>query len=394
MERREAVITGVVLAIMCGVIAGIALFGRQTEIDLALNPGAGPVIATPTPVGVDLDRFVDEAIAFIETSRGQEFLDDPIVVALSDAEFVARVEDDFADDFAEDPELLASFTATHRALGTIGRLESFDEVMQSFGAAGILGFYDPSTDELVVRQVDDLSLLTKSTIVHELAHAFDDQHFDLDRPEYDDRTDEVPWTFRAIAEGSASWVEEQWEETLSADDRQALVEEELSFADPGIFNQFELSFLFLQFAVYELGGDFVADLQSAGGNNLLDDAIESPPPTSEQLIEPGAFDAGEVGLEVPAPDVDGEVLLDGVGGQVLIRALFQGAGINSDIEWGGDWLVIWSDGGLSCLRWDLRADSPVGLENLEARFQQWARLVGSASVRSLDSDTIRVDRCV
>ena len=210
MERREAVITGVLLGAMFAVIAGLFAYGRSQETTLPLNDE--PVVSTTDTPDLDdtpteFDAFVAEAVAFVEATRGRRFVATPTVLSLSEAAFVARIQADFAEDFDESPEDVELFNAMYRAIGLIEPDDSIDDVYGQFGEAGILGFYDPETDELVVRQRDELSLLTMSTIVHELTHAFDDQHFDLDRPEYDDRTDEIAWGFRAVAEGSASWVQ-------------------------------------------------------------------------------------------------------------------------------------------------------------------------------------------
>jgi hypothetical protein len=56
-------------------------------------------------------------------------------------------------------------------------------------------------------------------------------------------------------------------------------------------------------------------------------------------------------------------------------------------------MTVWDDGGLSCFRWDIQSDTPAGLDTLHELFEQWVATVGSASVRLLDSATIRVDRC-
>jgi hypothetical protein len=401
MERREALITGVVLAVTSALIAMIVATGTGPSADLArsLTPAGdrddpGTFDEPADPVGSDtLDEFVDEAIAFVEATRGQPYLTEPVVVALDDEEFVDRVDADLLDEFASNPEDVETLNALYRATGMIAADDTVDEVYRAFGAAGILGFYDPETDELVVRQVEELSLLTKSTIVHELTHAFDDQRFDLDRPEYEDRTDEIPWTFRAVAEGSASWVEGVWKDRLDATDRRSLAEEELNFADPSVFLSFELSFLLYELSPYEYGEPFVEHLVDGGGTAALDGVLAEPPATSEQVMEPPRFDAGELAVELSPPPADAEPLYEGSGGNALIAALFAGNGVFRPVEWGGDQMSVWVDGTQSCLRWDVRAESAPGLADLQTGFEEWADRVGSATVTVLDEATIRVDRC-
>ena len=396
MERREAVITGVLLGAMFAVIAGLFAYGRSQETTLPLNDE--PVVSTTdTPdlddTPIEFDAFVAEAVAFVEATRGRRFVATPTVLSLSEAAFVARIQADFAEDFDESPEDVELFNAMYRAIGLIEPDDSIDDVYGQFGEAGILGFYDPETDELVVRQRDELSLLTMSTIVHELTHAFDDQHFDLDRPEYDDRTDEIAWGFRAVAEGSASWVEEEWKATLSLDQQLQLQQEEFGFADPGIFDRFELSYLLLELSPYDYGRSFVEHLQAGGGNDALNEAIEEPPVTSEQVIDPTRYDVREGAIELAPPPADGEIQFSGIGGQVLIDSIFQGNGVFRDFEWGGDQIVVWTAEGRSCLRWDVQAEDG-GTGAVANNFGQWGDNVGSTVVEILDDRTVRIERCV
>ena len=414
MEQRDALITGLVIAAVCALITVFVVIGRGPADEVSLrnttsdtppsdlddddaggdtSDEGGDDEAPSGDVAAELDAFVDEAIAFVEATRGRAFLEDPVVLALADDDFVARVDADLAEQFDEVPEEVEMFNHFYRALALIGPDESIDEVYRSFGAAGILGFYDPTTDELVVRRPDELSLLTKSTIVHELTHAFDDQHFDLDRPEYDERTDEIPWTFSATVEGSASWVEAEWEASLSAPEQAALLAEELGFGGGTSFDDFEIAFLLNELSIYQYGEVFVERLVREQGIEALDAVIVEPPSTSEQIIEREAFDSGEGALGLDPPTADGPIEIDGVGGQSLIDALFQGNFIRDDIAWGADYLVVWDTGDASCVRWDIRADDQQGAQALQSGFQQWAGIVGNGEVTVLDPTTIRVDRC-
>jgi hypothetical protein len=408
MDRREALITGVVLAVTCALITVIVAGGRRAGDDVATvdedrggsvtEPRSGSDDVDPDDVDPDdvdpdvadqeLDAFVAEAVAFIEATRGREFITEPEVVALTDAEFVDRIDEDFTKEFDEDPESVAMYNAAYRATGLIGSGDDIDDIYRDFGAAGVLGFYDPTTDELVVRQV-----LTRSTIVHELTHAFDDQHFDLDRPEYDDLTDEVPWAFRAVAEGSATWVESQWQDGLSPSERSALLEEELGFGDPSIFGRFELSFLIYELSPYEYGEPFVEHLVDEGGQSALDDVLEEPPVTSEQVMIPPRFDEAEGATPVPAPPADSDVLFEGAGGSALIVALFQGNGVSESVEWAGDQMTVWVDGDRSCVRWDILAETDAGRDELRSGLEAWAGRVGGATVTDLGGLATRVDRC-
>ncbi len=347
--------------------------------------------------GDELADFVAEAIAFIEQERELTFLEDPVVRVVPDAEFVALLDADLAETFDEDPELVEEYTVLYRALRLIDDDETIDEEYRAFGDAGVLGFYDPETKELVVRAGDGLSLMTKSTIVHELVHALDDQRFDLDRPEYDDLTDEIPWTFSAVVEGSASYFESRWVATLSAQDQRDLEAEELAFGDPGVFDEFTFAFLISELSVYFEGEPFVEHLVDDGGLTALDRALLDPPTSSEQVMTPDLY-PGEEPVVVPAPPADGDVVWSGVGGQVIIDSLLSEVLFGSELSaagngWGGDAMVAWRDGDQSCIRWDIVADHGNDLRELSDAMALWASADAGASISSPRDGVLRVDSC-
>jgi len=71
--------------------------------------------------------------------------------------------------------------------------------------AGVVGFYDPETKQLVVRGTDTTPF-TRRVLAHELTHALDDQHFDLNRQQLDKADDETGFGFSALVEGNARRV--------------------------------------------------------------------------------------------------------------------------------------------------------------------------------------------
>ncbi|HEX6400820.1 MAG TPA: hypothetical protein VF108_10195, partial [Actinomycetota bacterium] len=61
--------------------------------------------------------------------------------------------------------------------GDIGILEALDRYQQG----QVLGFYNSQNEELVYTGDEELSRIEQFILAHELTHAIDDQHFDLDR---------------------------------------------------------------------------------------------------------------------------------------------------------------------------------------------------------------------
>jgi len=341
-----------------------------------------------------LEEFVDEAVAFIENLRGAPFKEQPVVLALPEEAFVARVEGDLEADFAQEPELVVRNTTVQRAMGFIEPDQTSDEVLRQFLAAGVLGFYDPETKELVVRQTAELDLLTKSTIVHELTHAYDDQHYDLDRPELkDDDFTERSWTFTAVAEGSASHVETRWVETLTAGQQADLAQQEANFGDPSVFLAFDFAYLLLQISVYVEGEPYVDAIVEIGGYDLLEATFMDLPLTSEEVMEFGSV-VDDFSVDVPVPSVEGDVAWEGVGGQVVLDSLFAGTFSGNEeaaTGWGGDAMVFYRDDAESCVRWDIVMDTEADEQELVDALRQWSALRGGTV--SIVDDRVRLDRC-
>ncbi|NDH24239.1 MAG: hypothetical protein EBY49_09910, partial [Actinobacteria bacterium] len=278
-----------------------------------------------------------------------------------------------------------------RSVGFFGPDDDMLDVYEVFVSGGVLGVYFPSSGRLLVRSNGELTRSAKATVVHELVHAFDDQHFALDRPELSGDGD-AAWTFTAAVEGSATVIEELWRDSLSAAEQTQLAAEEATFEVGDIFS-LDVGFLLYQTAVYDHGNTWLNRRMSEEGISAIDDAVANPAASSETVIEaPGTVDLAIV--DVPVPDVDGEVLWQGTGGQALLEALTVAVGGTPGTAsgWGGDALSVYRDsGGRECLRWIIAMDTPRDRKELRVGLDQWAAGVG-ADISDV-GDWFRIDRC-
>ncbi|MEC7506012.1 MAG: hypothetical protein VX510_04290 [Actinomycetota bacterium] len=396
------VATAVVLAFAMQAI--VSLLDDDTLADL-------PATTTPTGLGIEeavdpvetaasetsadeqaeLDAFVDEAIVFIEEARRRDFLERPDV-ELVDVDTMTRIVlDDLESELAADPEGSAASLAFARSIGFFGPDDDMLDVYEVFVSGGVLGVYFPSSDRLLVRSNGELTLSAKATVVHELVHAFDDQHFDLDRPELSVDGD-AAWAFTAAVEGSATVIEDLWRDSLSAAEQARLAAEEAAFEVGELFS-LDVGFLLYQTAVYDHGNTWLNQRIAEEGISAIDDAIAHPAASSEAVIEaPGTVDLSIV--DVPFPDVDGEVMWQGSGGQALIEAITVAVGGTPDTAsgWGGDALSVYRDSGdRECLRWTIAMDTPRDHKELRVGLDQWAAVVG-ADLSEI-GDWSRIDRC-
>lgn len=326
---------------------------------------------------------VEELSGFVEEQRGRRFLREVPVELLEDDAFVQRLRRDAE----EDREEVEQTAGLLRALGLLDADDDLAAAIEDALGAGVIGFYDPETDELVVRGAE-LSTKVRSTLVHELVHALDDQHFELERPRLDRADDESGFGFSALVEGDAVRVEEAWVDTLSGDEQEVLRDEES--ADARRFGEIDVPDIVAQLISlpYAVGPDFVGALADEGGEPRVDVAFEEPPTTSEQVLDPAAFLAdGEPALAVDEPPADGEVVDRGVIGQAgVLLTLFEPVGTSAAQAagegWGGDRYVTWEDGRQTCVRMVFAADSPGDLAELDDAWTRWAEERPSGEVRS------------
>lgn len=344
------------------------------------------LVATTTataPTAADLQPLVDELQRFVERERGLRFRK-PVAVRLAgDDEFRARL----LRDAEEDVEEVEEVEGILRALGLLQReVDLFEAVKRLLGET-VVGVYFPDTDELWVR-AGDITPYARSTMVHELTHALQDQHFDIDRQEYDDRKDETALGFSAVVEGDAVTVEEAYRETFSRADRRRYASEEAAIGAGLDLEGIPDVVVEVIAAPYVLGPALVRALREAGGQPRLDEAFRAPPSTTEQLVDPRRYLAGEQAAPVATPRADGEPIDDDMFGQlflflVLREEIDDDEARDAAAGWGGDHYVAWRDGERTCIRVTFVMDSTRDLSELTGALARWARARPAAD---LDAD--------
>ena len=261
----------------------------------------------------------------------------------------------------------------------------------------MLGFYDPEADELVVRGAA-LTPFVRETLVHELVHALDDQHFDLDRPEYDDRKDEIGFGFSSVVEGNARRIESVWTAQLSPEDKQERDREERQFGLTMDLSGIPEILLILLTAPYELGEPLVEQVLRELGQPGLDTLLGAPPDTSEQVLHADKLRAGERRVEVPPPPADGPVLSDGVFGEFLLGTMLSASSASAaaaSAGWAGDWYVTWTDEQQGeCARMTVRMDTTRDLDELLVALEEWQADNPQAEISTLDPQQVEITSCI
>lgn len=334
---------------------------------------------------------IRELQAFVEVERGLTFSQDVKVTLLSDEEFRNRLVQESREEFEQGQNRDAEDVL--KALRLIGPDVDLAAQAEVLLGEAILGYYDPESDELVVRG-QELDPFTRMVLAHELTHALQDQRFNLDRPEYTERKDDIQLGLQALAEGDAGRIDRRFFESLGPEDRRFVEAEEGRFQ--GAASEVPDVLLSLLAFPYQFGPSLVDTLLNAGGRERLDEAFRSPPTTTEQIIHPGRFLAGEGAMSVEPPPAEGEVFDDGVVGELglillLGEALPPRTALTAAEGWGGDYYVAWRHAGGTCLRFDIVMDTVGDRRELVAALRSWANHHGSANIRA--GNTTRVTAC-
>jgi hypothetical protein len=312
----------------------------------------------PAPGASELERLLPSLLRFTAAARGLPFVRPVRVTLLGDEAFRARLKQDADEDAEEDEEELRT---TQRVLEGLGLLEKdidIEKALESLFGDAVAGFYDTEEDDLVVRG-EQLTVGVRVTLVHELTHALQDQHFDIDRKDLDDRDDEASSGLQGLVEGDAVRVERLYLESLSAKERKDAELEELA-AGAGIDPDLPPVLLQLVAFPYIFGPEFATAVFDEAGQERLDAAYLDPPSTSEQLLHPETFLAGEDVVAVETPKADGKELDQGVLGELGLLLVLNASGTSGQkaaAGWGGDRYIAWEDGDRTCVRVTIATDS-------------------------------------
>lgn len=306
--------------------------------------------------------------------RGLELLDPITPVVLTRDELRERVENEFAAEVT--PEESAADVLELSAFDFLGRDYDLYGAQLTLQSEGILGYYDPETAEFVV--VNDGALLDPAaqwTHAHEFVHALQDQHHDLDALNDESLDSEARAAVRALAEGEAELVQFLYlnGDFFTQSEIDAILNDP-DQTDGGFLRDFPPVLVNDLAFPYTSGVEFVVDLYREGGFEAIDAAWADPPRTTEHILHPDRYRAGDApqivalapltdtlgaGWELIDEDILGEFYLRQYLGQQLPAAAVDRAATG----WGGDrYAVYWNaadEALVMALRlvWDTPADA-------------------------------------
>jgi len=270
-----------------------------------------------------------------------------------------------------DREVLRLHQEVYRLLGLIPDDADLVHLQITLLRGLVLGFYDPDVKTLFVLQ--DLGLnstVTRLTLVHELTHALQDQHYDLNAVDLRLRDDwDASMAYTDLVEGDARAVETEFANPGSlnrprCDDSSFAVSRSLNIP---VIIQRELQ------APYSDGVCLISSDRSRLPDGV-DSMFADPPRSTEQVLHPEKYLAGEeprkVGLQPLAQTLGADwqqeasstfgefalqnLLLLGVTDTATVKSAAAG--------WGGDrWALYARDDGARLFQmttvWDSEAEA-------------------------------------
>ena len=314
MNRLAAALAALLLVIVaCGGASPSSSSSPATSPDptAAATPGgSGSPTPAPTPApsgdAAALYREIEDQVVAERGLPAKQRLEPTI---LSEAELKVRIKEQFEKDNPADEIAVAEETL--KAFGLLPADASLGDLYVDLLGSQVAGFYEPATREMVVvSKSGTIGAAEKVTFAHEFTHALQDQSFGLEGIDVDavgqgDRS----LGRLALVEGDATLLMTRW---LSAHLTPTELGELLK-VDPEALAQLERMPAILRETLlfpYQQGLIFVNGIWAIGGWEAVDRAFGRLPDSTEQVLHPSKYAAGEKPVDVA---LDGAALAKAMG---------------------------------------------------------------------------------
>ncbi|MCY4537250.1 MAG: hypothetical protein OXE52_03370 [Chloroflexi bacterium] len=297
--------------------------------------------------------------------------------------------------FLEDypPEQLRRDQVFLRALDLAQPGLDLEAALRDFWLTWIGGYYNiiDGSVNIVVRAedgaLDALTIPQQVIYAHEIVHALQDQHFDLERIIVDANKDgnrDRRLAIHALFEGDANYIMLDFLRRLQDADPAAVFRAYSALREPDSEPEIPPVIIDAIEFPYRQGYLFIAEVVAALGWQGVNQALrDNPPQTTEQIYHPQRYLAGEGAVPVHMPDHD-EIIAagwqrayDGPVGEFFLRqhlqvylAEFQADDLATG--WGGDRMRVFTNDTDDQLIWVLYQewDSPHDAGEFARGYQQ------------------------
>lgn len=377
------------------------------EVEATTPPAAEPnfVLEGELPYSV---AEINDFIAYVEDETGRAFLYPPHVIAQDLEAFEAGLvptDEELRD--AEDEIARMGRYLQVMGLTDLGMQELSDRYIAGMTSSDLFGgYYDPDTDAVYLPNVpagegaaeDELF---RSLLVHELVHALDAQHIDLqeliaDMEAYaENQNFEAVTAMRSVIEGRATAVQQRWMFANAP----AIMAGGLTERDMGVAAEMPPSLIIELQLAYTFGAQMV---EAGGGAAETWHLYDTPPASSELVLFPDT-PADEPIVEVASPAVDGPVIFDAEFGasDLFVWLLGENASPGPEViyptlsavdGWAGGQATLSGDDTETCIAISLVADSPGDLTEMVTTVTSWVE-AGENRTIAVGDDQVDVGAC-
>lgn len=347
------------------------------------------LLGSPAPPGsagtvrAEWDPRVRPVAREVERIRGLVFERPVTVEFLARAEFEHRVGGGDDESAADDHADVERAAAQLRAIGLLASGVDLRDAVSSLRKTGALGYYDPATATVMVRGTK-LDVAKRVTLVHELTHALQDQHFDLQALQREARRSHSEDALRALVEGDAVRVQDLYVGGLPEREQRAYARRRgaqgiVALDAIRAAGVPEALVVFFQ-SPYTLGPPMLKVATALDGHDAIDAWFRDPPDADAAFVTPASsFDASaRVAVEPPAllpgesasgdPDVFGAFAL-----YLMLAARVDPLdALRVADGWGGDAMVTFTRGGVTCIRATFAGRNPRASTAIADALQAWA----------------------
>lgn len=396
--RRRRLTTGLAVIVGACVIMAAAALALAVLRD---DNGASDLTAPgPAPPPGDWDPRLEPIAAFVADARDLSW-ERPVAARFeTDEDFAAELADENGELSEETEEQLGDTQRQMEALSLLPAGVDLLDVVEETAATSVLAYYAPESEEIVVRGLE-LDAARRATLAHELTHALQDQHFDLEQLQDDASERGNAGGVRSVVEGDAARIEREYVESLPSDERAAYAEqsaqtgtdvaEALNAAE--VPEVVKVSFG----SAYAVGPPFVDVTIAVDGSGAVDDLFR-PDIGEADVLTPLRFLEGveqEVPGDVEVPDGAEQVSDQDEFGALswyftLAARLAPATALEAVDGWNGDRAVSYEDGGVPCVAARFVGRSAADTDRMVAALEAWAEPgpVDAARVERQDGDAV------
>jgi hypothetical protein len=314
------------------------------------------------------------------------------------------------------PEWRAAEERFLKRMGLLPQDANLDQMLHDLYTGEVAAYYNPADKTFYLIQRDaPFGPVDKVTTAHEYTHALQDQHFDLEGNRITDPSlGDAALGQLAIIEGDATLTSQNWMlANMSPAEQAQLLADSLGEIGNDQLNSMPLILARQLEFPYVEGFLFTRSIYGLGGYDAINQAIQTPPASTEQILHDDKYTSGEAPVVVSARDLTSNLggsfsnVYQQAMGELNIQILATGGekpggwipGLpavwphsEAAAGWGGDRLSMYEDASGGYLidwqtTWDTQADADefsARMTELQPTFQGSMRLIpGTQSVRFL-----------